>query len=94
MSVKDFAASRGFVQAAPVVRTNVNKYPYVTFIDSNNKAENIYFSINAAKGVTAGSPVDKQLLSTHMIGLTTNAAGEQRVKLISNSERIELADLF
>ncbi len=93
-TIQEFAKSKGFTQVAPSVRENANKYPFITFIDKDNKAENIYFSKNAAKQVAVGTPVDKALLTTYQIGEATNEAGEIRMKLISNSERLELADLF
>ncbi len=94
MSIKDFAASKGFNQIVPVVRVNKTGYPYITFIDDDNKAENIYFSKNAALAVTAGTPVTKEMLSVYQVGFTTNEAGEERVKLITNSDRVELSDLL
>lgn len=92
-TVKEFAKSKGFVQVAPTVRVNTNGYPFVTFINSKNEAENIYLSKKAAEGVNAGTPVG-DILKSHQIGHTKNEAGEARVKLISNSERLSLADLL
>ncbi len=94
MSIKDFAKSKGFMNIVPRVRINENGYPYVTFIDSDNKAENIYFSKKAAEQVAEGTPVDASLLAKHQIGITTNAEGEERIKLISNSERVDLFSLL
>ena len=94
MTVKEFVAKKGFTQIVPVVRVNENGYPYITFIDGANKAENIYFSKAASKAVTAGTPVDKAMLSVYQIGMTTNAAGEERIKLISNSERVDISSLL
>lgn len=93
-SIKDFAKSKGFMQLAPAVRINTNGYPFITFIDSNNVAENIYFSKAAAEAVAEGTPVDKSLLARHQIGITKNEAGEERIKLISNSERVDLFSLL
>ena len=93
-TIKEFAASRKFVQINPSVRENESRYPFITFITADNKAENVYFSKEAAKKVTSGTAVDKQMLSTHQIGFTVNALGEERIKLISNSTRITLSDLF
>lgn len=94
MSIMDFAKSKGFVNIVPRVRINTNGYPYVTFIDSANQAENIYFSKSAAEQVAEGTPVDKGLLARHQIGITTNAEGEERIKLIPNSERVDLFSLL
>jgi len=56
-TIKGFAKSKGFVQISPAIRTNVNGYPFITFINAKNEAENVYFSKNSAKAVGAGQPV-------------------------------------
>lgn len=94
LSVKEFAKQNGFVQLVPNVRTNVNGYPFITFLKEDNTAENIYFSRKASAAVAAGTPVDKQLLSVYQIGITTNAEGEERIKLISNSDRVDISSLL
>ena len=43
ISIREFASSRGITQIIPIVRTNVNGYPYLTMVDSKNVAENVYF---------------------------------------------------
>lgn len=93
LSLKDFCTSKGFTQVAPVVRTNTNGYPYITFIDASNKAENVYFSKTTSQGVAEGTPVDKALLSSLQVGITTNAAGEERIKLVSAS-RVDISSLL
>ena len=94
MTIKEFAGQKGFTQLAPAVRVNTNGYPFLTFIDKDNKAENIYFSKKAAQGVAAGQVVTKDFLACYQIGVTKNEAGEERIKLISNSERVNLADML
>ena len=93
-SVKEFAKSKGFTQLVPTVRVNEHGYPFVTFIDANNKAENVYFSRAAAKAVPAGTVVDKAMLEKYQIGYTTNSEGHERIKLISNSTRLDITELF
>ena len=94
LSIKEFVAEKGFTQLAPTVRTNTNGYPFLTFINAKNEAENVYFSRKAAQAINAGTPVTKDMLATYQIGFTTNEAGEERIKLISNSARVELSDLL
>lgn len=89
-SVKAFCIAQGFKQVTPKVRVNQNGYPFVTFIKSNNEAENIYFSKKAAETVALDTPVSPAMLMQYQIAVTKNAEGEDRVKLISNSERVEL----
>lgn len=94
MTLKEFATERRIVHVAKAVRENSNHYPFITMIDADNKAENVYFSKKAAESVTVGQVVSKELMKDFMIGFTTNADGEERIKLISNSERVEITDLF
>ena len=47
-----------------------------------------------AASVGAGQPVTKEMLSVYQIGITTNAAGEERIKLISNSDRVDVGSLL
>lgn len=93
-SIQEFAQAKGFVQVANNVRTNTNGYPFVTFINAKNEAENVYFSKDASTKVVAGDPVDKTMLTTHQIAEVTNEAGEVRFKLIGNSERVDLLTIF
>ena len=93
-TIKEFAQANGFVQIAPSVRTNVNSYPFITFINASNVAENVYFSKNAAKMVGAGEAITKELLKQLQVASVINAAGEVRTKLVSNSERIDINSLL
>lgn len=94
MTIKEYCESKGFKQIVPAVRVNTNGYPFITFIDGNNEAENVYFSKAAANAVNAGTPVTKDMLKIYQIGVTTNAEGEERVKLITNSDRVDLSELL
>lgn len=95
-SVQDWMKSNGFNQVHNRVRVNTNGYPFVTFINTNNEAENIYFSIEAAKAVSANSEIKKGFFANLIIAETTNAAGETRIKLAraGSSSRLEADDLF
>jgi hypothetical protein len=95
-SVKDFMVGSGFTQVVKMVRVNQNNYPYVTFIDSNNIATNIYFSKNASKLVAEGQAIEKGFFNPFRIAETTNALGEKRIKLVGMGEglRLGVEDLF
>ncbi len=93
VSCKDFFASLGYPQIAPTTKVNANGYPFITF-GKVGSGENIYFSRKAASAILPNTPVTKELFKAHQIGYTTNEAGEERIKLISISERIESSDLF
>lgn len=94
LAVREFCKERGFTQAAPKVRVNQNGYPFVTFINpskpKDEQAENVYFSKAASQLVAEGDVVTKDMLNNYQVGFTTNGEGEERIKLISNSERVEL----
>ncbi len=93
-TIKEFASAKDFVNIASAIRVNTNNYPFVTFIDSKNVAENVYFSKKASELVAEGQAITADFLKGFQIGYTKNEAGEERVKLISNSERLVLADLL
>lgn len=94
VTVAEFARTNKFTQIAPKVRANKNGYPFITFIDANNKAENVYFSKAAAKNVKEGDSVTKDMLKGISVAPDTkNAAGESRVKLVS-SDRLDLEGLL
>lgn len=95
-TVKDFMVNNGFVSVHREVRENQNGYPFITFINADNKAENIYFSKGGAEMVAAGEMITKELIAKFQVAETTNAAGEPRIKLVrkGSGERLELSDLF
>lgn len=93
--VQDWMKSKGFVSVHKSVRTNENGYPYVTFINADNKAENIYFSKSASENYSTGTPIQKGFFDKLNIADTTNAAGEIRTKLVSTEGlRVTMEDLF
>ena len=96
ISILDFMNSQGFVSCVKAVRTNSNGYPYITFINDENVAENIYFSKNASKLVEAGDTIAKGFFAPFMAAKTTNAEGQKRWKIISQGEsnRVSIEDLF
>lgn len=95
-TLKEYVTMKGFTQIAKAVRENTNGYPFITFISADNKAENVYFSINAAETVAAGEIVTAEMLQSLQVVETQNAQGEQRTKLSLKGEsaRFDLADLL
>lgn len=96
IAVQEFMKSNNFVSVVKMVRSNTNQYLYVTFITADNKAENVYFSKNAAEMTAKGEIIARGFFTPFMIGFTTNANGEKRTKLIAQGEsnRITAEDLF
>ena len=78
------------------VRHNTNGYAYLTFINADNEAENVYFAKTISANFAKDMPVVRGFFDELQIGWTTNEGGEQRVKLIpiGNGTRLETADLF
>ena len=97
-SVKDFMQANGFVQVHKEVRENTNGYPYITFINSDNEAENIYFGSSIADNYAAGDAIAKGFFDGLLIAETYTPDGELRIKLISatggNSQRLGMDDIF
>jgi hypothetical protein len=64
MDVKSFCKKMGFTAFNKTVNTNVNGYPFITFlsnVDGKNIAQNVYFSKRASELVDEGSAVDRSL---------------------------------
>lgn len=91
LSLKEFMAEKGFTQVIPVVRKNSNSYPFLTFTNAKNEAENVYFS--KSMSADAGK-VDIEFLRSLKACETANAEGDLRWKLTDSAgTRVELADL-
>jgi len=91
LSLKEFMQEKSFAQVIPVVRTNSNGYPFLTFTNSSNEAENIYFSKSML--VEAGK-VDIAFLRSLKACNTVNAAGESRWKLTDSAgSRVDMSAL-
>ena len=95
LTIKEFAQANNIASFALTVRANANEYPFVTFISSTNEAMNVYFSKSLAEKISVGDDVKSVLQSNScMIAEIVNADGEVRIKLIGNSERGNIEDLF
>jgi hypothetical protein len=97
IGVQEFMKSNDFVSVVKVVRVSVeNRYPYITFMNSNNVATNIYFSKNAGKLVAEGEIIAKGFFNPFRIAETINKDGVAIIKLVSMGEgmRITAEDLF
>lgn len=87
-----------FVSICKDVRENGNSYPFLTFMDADNTATNIYFSVGAAAAVNKGDLVTKELIANHEVTIyVLPDTGEERIKLSRKGGgdlRITFADLF
>ena len=96
ISVQEFCKANNFIQIGNHVRVNQNGYPYVTFINKDNRAENVYFSKKASETVGEGKAIQAGFFKPFNINPTVNETGEVRIKLglIGESTRVDIADLF
>ena len=78
----------GFTQFVKLVRCNSNGYPYITFINDNNEATNVYFSKAASTMVTDGLVITapRDFFSQFCFVEATNAQNELRWKISSKGE--------
>jgi hypothetical protein len=96
MSIADFFAKHNVAQVNKTVATNTNGYPFVTFINKDNVAENVYFGKKDAIKYPKDTPIAKGFFNTLQIAETKNADGEIRMKLCSKGagNRLDVADLL
>lgn len=94
-TAKNFITSRN-LQVHPEVRANKNGYPYVTFIDENNDAYNIYFSKSSASEFKAGDKIVRGFFDKiSFVEVTYDDERENQWKMTTNSgNRLNSDDLF
>lgn len=78
-TLKD-AVMGSHVSAFSPVRENTNGYKFITFL-KDRKATNVYLGRKSAEKIEVGATLNKEIASTAVIVLSTNEAGEQRLKL-------------
>lgn len=94
ISIQEFVTSNNFTSINECIRVNINGYPFVTFINADNVAENVYFSKSESEKVIEGTVITMEMLKSWSIATTTNAAGELRMKIVGAGKRLSLASLF
>ena len=96
MSIRDFMVENDFCQVNKSVAENSNGYKFLTFINSGNEAENVYFTKSLNEEVLVGTPVNKDFVKDKVICIVENAKGEIRYKIASKGEslRVNIEDLF
>ena len=96
LSLREFCTSKNFVEIHKSVRENTNGYPFVTFMDKNNKAENIYFTKSQSANFAEGMLLTPSIMKDLQIAVVKNAQGEERIKLCGKGEsnRLSLDDLL
>jgi hypothetical protein len=94
ISIREYCIATKVATVATEVRENSNGYPFVTFINGNNKSTNVYFSKEGAKQYAMGMPIGKGFFDKLQVAYVTNEEGEERIKLITNSNRISIDDIL
>ena len=96
MSIKEFMVENDFCQVNKSVAENSNGYKFLTFINSDNNAENVYFTKSLNSEIATGTHVNKDFVKDKVICIVENARGETRYKLASKGEslRVNIEDLF
>ena len=95
MSVPDFFKASNISQVNPVVDVNVNGYPFITLINANNEAQNIYFSKKASTSYSKGTPIVKGFFDELQFVESVNADGETRIKLsLKGGNRLDAMSLL
>ena len=91
---------KGIVKTISNLRVNANGYPFITLLNKQNRAANLYFGKNSSQAVLdtfgEGSSVIELLKDAQVI-LTENANGEVRYKISTASNyasESSLADAF
>ena len=86
MSIREFAMENGFISINKTVNANRNGYHFLTFIDENNIAENVYLSKPLDIITKTGTAVTKEFLSDKIVAIVENAEGEARFKIAVKGE--------
>lgn len=95
ISVNQFVAVNAIVEVSKKVRANSNGYLYVTFIDSDNKAINVYLSKSLCEEHSEDEAIVKGFFKEMLIAEVQNSEGEQRIKLVhKESQRLDISDIL
>jgi hypothetical protein len=82
-TMQEFFTAFAITQVNPKVAVNKNGYPFITLIDKDNKAENIYFSKTLAPSHPNGMEIVKGFFDSIQIVNLQYETGETRLKLSS-----------
>lgn len=97
LNLREFCSNQGFVQLYPDVRTNSNDYPFITFMDSKNVAENIYFGKELGNSFVLGQILDKSDfddLRFTLVSYDDEREDQWKIAKKGTSSRVSIADLI
>lgn len=97
-SVQDWMQDNGFVSISGGVRENENGYPFLTFMNDDNEAENVYFSVKAADHENAelGTELFKGFFDPFVISeyIREDGVAMTKIALTGGGNRTGIEDLF
>ena len=95
LSISEFCKQQNFVEVAKSTRKNSNDYGFITFINSDNEATNIYFSKSLDAEIEENTPIKRGFFADKVIVITENAEGESRYKIShKDSQRLSIEDIL
>ena len=89
--------SNKFVEVVKVVRANSNKYPYITFVDGKNVAQNVYFSKAASSAIKEGQTIERGFFAPFIATEVVYDDGrptQWKISTKGESLRATMEDLF
>jgi hypothetical protein len=92
----EFVRENSITEIVKNINVNKNGYSFVTFIDKDNKAMNVYFGSSIASNYKLNQPVTKELLAELQIYAYITEDGEPRLRLVNKGadNRVAIADLL
>jgi hypothetical protein len=92
-----FVRDNSFTKVSNIKVSKDNHYPFVSFLDADGNWSHFWLSKKLAESVSEGSA--PSVLKGCLVSRTTNAQGQERVKICSPSEKGESmmevsADMF
>lgn len=84
-SLSAFVRDNGFTQVSRIKVSLDTKYPFVSFLDREGKWSHFWLSKRLSENVSEGQ--EPEVLKGCLVSRTTNAEGEERVKICSPSEK-------
>lgn len=97
-SVQEWMQENGFISISGGVRENENGYPFLTFMNEDNEAENVYFSVKASEHEHAelGTALFKGFFDPFVISeyIREDGVAMTKLALVGGGERTLIEDLF
>jgi hypothetical protein len=93
ISVREYCKATKVASVATTVRENSNGYPFVTFINDSNVAENVYFSKASGASIKQGDIVSIDMLNAYRVADYVNDNtdfGQADSEILNNSALVQI----